>query len=69
MRLDVSEAQLRRVVDGAVRDALNMHPEYLTERGRAKALNGIAKRVTGALKGFAAQAAEGRWEPAGRDGG
>lgn len=51
--------RLWRVVDGAVRDALATHPEYLTDAGRQAAQRSITKRVTGALSGFAAQAAKG----------
>lgn len=43
-----------RVVDGAVRNALDMHPDYLTNKGshRATARMSIVKRVTGAILGF-----------------
>ena len=59
-------AQLVRLVDGAVRDALANHPEYLTKVGQRNARPSIIKRVTGTLWGygkeasFAAQAARGR---------
>lgn len=44
-----------RVVDGAVRDAFNQHPEYLTYEGAmfASARRSVVKRVTGALMSFA----------------
>ena len=51
--------QLWRVVDGAVLDALTMHPDYLTERGARLARQSITKRVTGSVIGFAEQSARG----------
>jgi hypothetical protein len=48
---------LWRVVDGAVADAFNQHPDYLTEKGRRSARRSIVKRATGALYGFACEAA------------
>ena len=59
--------QLWRVVDGAVADAFHHHPDYLTKSGHRSAQNSITKRVTGAVIGFAAQAARaapGEIEPA-----
>ena len=52
--------QLWRVVDGAVADAFAMHPDYLTNHGHSRARQSIVKRVTGAVLGYAAQAAHGR---------
>jgi len=52
--------QLRRVVDGAIRDCLNQHPEYFTRCGAKNARRSILKRVVGSLTGYAAQAARGR---------
>ena len=49
-------AQLWHVVAGAVEDAFNNHPDYLTERGRISARQSIIKRVTGTVLGFAEQA-------------
>ena len=49
--------QLWRVVDGAVADALLMHPEYLTKAGQKWARQSINKRVVGAVLGFAGQPA------------
>lgn len=63
---DVVYRQLVRLVDGAVRDALANHPEYLTKLGQRHAQTSIVKRVVGTLWGygrevsFAAQAAQGR---------
>jgi hypothetical protein len=53
--------QLWRVVDGAVRDALETHPEYLTPKGniQSAARRSIVKRVTGAVLGFAEESAKG----------
>jgi hypothetical protein len=47
-------SKLWRMVDGAVRDALTSHPEYLTSRGMHanSARRSIVKRVTGTLMGF-----------------
>lgn len=49
--------QLWRVVDGAVLDALDSHPDYLTAKGAKSARLSITKRVTGAVIGFAEQSA------------
>lgn len=49
-----------RIVDGAVRDALASHPEYIEERWVKSARFSITKRVTGAMTSYAAQAAKGR---------
>lgn len=43
---------LHRIVEGAVRDALSTHPEYLTSAGQAWAVQSITKRVTGQLVGY-----------------
>ena len=52
--------QLWRVVDGAVRDALESHPDYLTKKGRASARVSVTKRVTGAIMGYVEQSTQGR---------
>lgn len=54
--------QLWRIVDGATRDALGKHPDYLTDKGaqRATACNSIVKRVVGAVFSFAEQSAQER---------
>ena len=52
--------QFWRIVDGAVADAFNHHPEYLTPSGKARARQSIVKRVTGALNGYAAEVAKAR---------
>lgn len=52
--------QLQRIVDGAVRDAFAMHPEYLTRSGRKFARGSITKRVAGSILGYAEQSAQGR---------
>lgn len=41
-----------RIVDGAVKDALYNHPDYLTAKGKVSARESIVKRATGAVKGF-----------------
>lgn len=40
-----------RIIEGAVADACKMHPEYLTEQGRACMVPSVTKRVLGALVG------------------
>lgn len=47
---DPAYQQLWRTIEGAVRDALQMHPEYLAS-GRAPrtVVNSITKRVTGSI--------------------
>lgn len=54
--------QLWRVVDGAVTDALNQHPDYLTDRGlmHENCRRSITKRVVGAVMGYAEQSAKRR---------
>jgi len=54
---DRAYSQLWRVVDGAVADAFACHPDYLTSKGHRNARASVAKRVTGHVLGFAAQAA------------
>ncbi len=49
--------QIWRVTDGAVRDALRKHPDYLTPKGRKSARRSIVKRVAGTILSFAVQAA------------
>lgn len=48
--------QLWHVVSGAVSDAFNRHPDYLTRKGQSSALVSITKRVTGTVLSFAVQA-------------
>jgi hypothetical protein len=52
--------ELWGVVDGAVVDAFNNHPDYLTPKGQKSARSSVVKRVTGTVLSFAAQAARGR---------
>lgn len=47
--------QLWEVVDQAVRDAFDCHPEYLTDAGRQAAVMSINKRVVGSVIGHLAQ--------------
>lgn len=63
-REDAVYRQIWRIADGAVRDALANHPEYLTARGKQMARDAIVKRVTGSLYGYATQVALGRSEVA-----
>lgn len=57
-------AELWGVVDGAVTDAFNTHPDYLTAKGQRSARTSVTKRVTGTVLSFAVQAARGRVGPA-----
>ena len=54
--------RLWRVVDGAVADAIAMHPDYLTPKGHRglTARISIVKRVTGAVLSFVEQSTKGR---------
>jgi len=57
-------AQLWRVVDGAVADAFNNHPDYLAKREKIVRAS-VNKRVVGAILGFVEQSTRGRsGEPA-----
>lgn len=47
--------QLWKVVNGAVVDAFNRHPNYLTRSGRKYAATSIVKRVTGTVLSFAVE--------------
>jgi hypothetical protein len=70
-RPSTAYAQYWRVIDGAVADAFNHHPDYLTPRGHALARASIVKRVTGAIESFAGKPARGRTgaiSAAGKDG-
>lgn len=51
--------QLWRLVDGAVRDCFDKHPDYLTGKGhaRARARNSVNKRVVGSILGYTEQVA------------
>lgn len=51
-----------RVIDGAVADAIAMHPDYLTSKGThaRTARYSIVKRVTGAILSYVEQSTQGR---------
>lgn len=58
---DQSSRQLWRLIDGALIDAMNFHPEYFTATGSTKtARASLVKRVAGTLKGYASKGAWGR---------
>ncbi len=57
---DAAYRQIWRIVDGAIRDTLENHPEYLTKAGSRAARNSLTKRVVGSLHGYATQVAKGR---------
>lgn len=42
-------AALWRLIEGAVVDAFNSHPDYLTDKGRASVCQSVTKRVVGQL--------------------
>lgn len=44
------------LVEGAVADAFNCHPDYLTDAGKRSAIESITKRVVGQLVGHATEA-------------
>jgi hypothetical protein len=49
-------SELWRIVDGAVADAFNMHPDYIARGARGLTVrNSINKRVVGAVLGYASQ--------------
>lgn len=48
--------RLWRLVEGGVVDALQTHPDYLTDKGRLSAVESITKRVVGQLVGYAKEA-------------
>jgi hypothetical protein len=52
--------QLWRLIDGAILDALNQHPNYVAPEVRRRVRQAIAKRAVGAVMGHAAEAARGR---------
>lgn len=48
--------RLWRLVEGGVVDAFRTHPDYLTIKGHASAVQSVTKRVVGQLVGHANQA-------------
>ena len=53
-------SKVRGMIDGAVRDAFNMHPEYLSPKVCPVTVrNSIVKRVAGALRETASPKGEG----------
>ena len=50
--------RLWRIVDGAVRDCLKMHPDYIDPVKIRRVRESIAKRVTGAVLAYEAEAAK-----------
>ncbi|TWB38015.1 hypothetical protein [Nitrospirillum pindoramense] len=46
---DAAYQQLWQVIDIAVRDAFDRHPEYLTAAGRHAAVTSVTKRVVGGV--------------------
>ena len=60
-RKHAAHAWLWRMVEGAVVDAFRSHPDYLTERGTASAVESITKRVVGTLAGAKEVREDGRF--------
>ena len=62
---DDQHEKLKRVIRGAIKDAMNMHPDYLTDKGRRSMARSLEKRLLGQfgslIKG------EGRTRPAGNE--
>lgn len=52
--------QLWGIVSGAVSDAFNRHPDYLTPKGSRSAATSVVKRVVGTVLSFAEQSAQSR---------
>lgn len=50
---------LWRLVEGAVIDAFNKHPNYLTEAGQRSAVQSVTKRVVGQIVGRIQEPQEG----------
>lgn len=59
LKPDVLYGTIWRMVDGAVRDAVNCHPEYFPGARRGNLRSSITKRVTGALTSWAEKSARG----------
>jgi len=38
-----------KAIRGAVKDAMNAHPDYLTEKGRKNMVDSVSKRVLGSI--------------------
>ena|SRR6185503_8649099 len=62
-------SQLWGIVDGAVTDAFNRHPDYLTPKGRRSAKTSVVKRVTGTVLSFAEESAKSLRERADKEAG
>jgi hypothetical protein len=57
-RADLTEYdRLWRVVEGAVRDALRSHPDYVPVKRKRAAVNSITKRVVGSVSASLLRAA------------
>lgn len=58
---DDTYGQMWRVVDGAVAECFRAHPDYLPKGENKRTIRAsLVKRVTGAVLGFAVQAAKAR---------
>ena len=62
---DDQHDKLKRVIRGAIRDAINMHPDYLTEKGRRSMTGSLEKRLLGQFVSLVN--GEGRTRPAGSE--
>lgn len=66
--VDFEYRQLWIIIDGAIRDTFNCHPEYLTDAGKRHAQLSLGKRITGAIHGHATLKAAAQALAGGRSG-
>ena len=62
---DDQHDKLKRVIRGAIKDAMNMHPDYLTDKGRRSLAKSLEKRLIGQFVSLIN--GEGRIRPAGNE--
>lgn len=53
---DSSYRRVWRIVDGVIRDCIAMHPDYIAPKDIRRVRESIAKRVTGAVLAYQAEA-------------
>lgn len=51
-KIDPEYTRLWKVVQGAVIDTFNAHPEYLTDKGKKRIAASLSKRAVGAVLSF-----------------
>lgn len=59
---DKDYRQIFRIVDGSIVDYIKCHPQYFPKRMRGTIRQGLGKRIVGTMKGYFAQAKQGRSE-------